>query len=212
VKVYASGAGNRNIILRDSAQNIIKDTTVNVPSGQSRVTLNFKVPVGNKMQLVGGGAPNLYRNRLSATYPYTMAGVFSVTESSASLAPYNAPGNYYYFYDWEVKAADCITTRTPVTALVSACSGIDENVTDNSFNVYPVPASNYVNVEFRSNLYGKFNFELRDITGRMVKYFAKDIITGNNIVTIDISDLSKGLYLLEISNDNFKVTKKIIAE
>jgi hypothetical protein len=96
--------------------------------------------------------------------------------------------------------------------LVSACSGIDENVTDNSFNVYPVPASNYVNVEFRSNLYGKFNFELRDITGRMVKYFAKDIITGNNIVTIDISDLSKGLYLLEISNDNFKVTKKIIAE
>jgi Zn-dependent metalloprotease len=212
VKVYASGAGNRNIILRDSAQNVIKDTTVSVPAGQSRVTLNFKVPVGNKMQLVGGGAPNLYRNRLTATYPYTMAGVFSVTESSASLAPYNAANNYYYFYDWEVKATDCITARTPVTALVTSCSGIKEGLTENSFNVYPVPASNYVNVEFKSNLYEKFNFELTDITGRTVKYFAKEVNAGNSVLTFDISDLSKGIYLLEISNDSFKVTKKIIAE
>lgn len=212
VKVYANGSGNRNIILRDSAQNVIKDTTVNIPAGQNRVTLNFSVPVGKKMQLVGGGAPNLYRNRTTAVYPYTMAGVFSVTESSASLAPYNAPGNYYFFYDWEVKASDCITARVPVTALVSTCSGIEEDQSNDNILVYPIPARSYLNIEFRSNTNSTYLINLKDITGRNVRSFVKEINGLNNIVQLEINDLSKGFYLLELDNGISVKTQKIIVE
>lgn len=121
VKVYAGSAGNRTILLRDANSNIIQQTTVNIPTGESRVTLNFDIPVGTDLQLVGGGNPNLYRNNNnSATFPYTLSGVASITETSASLAPYNTNGNYYYFYDWEVKEYDCESPLVPVQADIFA--------------------------------------------------------------------------------------------
>ena len=212
VKVYANGAGNRNILLRDSLQNIIKDTTINVPAGESRVILNFNIPVGNKMQLAGGGAPNLYRNRTTAVYPYTMAGVFSITESSASLPPYNASGNYYFFYDWEIKAADCITARVPVTAEVQACSGISENNTDNNFKVYPIPANNILNIEFAENDDYKCKILIMDIAGRVLKSFITDVKKPNSLISVDIKDIPKGFYLLEIDNGSSKRTQKIIID
>jgi len=119
VKVYAGSTGNRTILLRDANASIIQQVTVNVPTGESRVTLNFDVPVGANLQLVGGGNPNLFRNNNNAaTFPYTLAGVLSITETSASLPQYNTPGNYYYFYDWEVKEYDCESPLIPVTASI----------------------------------------------------------------------------------------------
>lgn len=212
VKVYANGAGNRNILLRDSLMNIIKDTTISVPAGESRVILNFDIPVGNKMQLAGGGAPNLYRNRTTAVYPYTLAGVFSVTESSASLAPYNAPGNYYFYYDWEITAADCITARVPVNAEVQPCSGISENNTDYNFKIYPIPANNILNIEFTENTNFKCKIQIMDIAGRMLKSFTTDVNKPNNLITVDIKDIPKGFYLLELDNGSSKRTQKIIID
>lgn len=129
VKVYAGSAGSRTILLRDANSNIIQQTSVNISVGESRVTLNFDVPVGANLQLVGGGSPDLFRNNNNtATYPYTLAGVLSITESSASLPQYNTPGNYYYFYDWEVKEYDCESPLVPVQA-----------------NIYGVPAAAFTN-------------------------------------------------------------------
>jgi len=117
VKVYAGSAGDRTIMLRDASSTVIQTITVTVPAGHSRVNLNFDVPVGTNLQLVGGGNPDLYRNNNnSATYPYTLPGILSITESSASLSPYNVTGNYYYFYDWEVKESDCQSAIVPVEA------------------------------------------------------------------------------------------------
>jgi len=120
VKIYANGGGNRLILLRDSTSNILDSATVFVPNGESRVNLNFNIPVGNKLQLVGNGAVNFYRNNNnSATYPYEVSGIISIIESSASLAQYNYTyGNYYYFYDWEVKEPDCYSQMQEVTAYI----------------------------------------------------------------------------------------------
>jgi len=121
VKVYAGSTADRTIILKDSTGATLSTITVNVPAGESRVTLNFDVPVGTKFRLVGGGNPNLFRNNNnSASYPYDLPGVLSITESSASLPQFNAPGNYYYFYDWEVKENDCTSPIIPFVAEIYA--------------------------------------------------------------------------------------------
>lgn len=149
VKVYSGGAGNRTIQLRDASANIIATKTVNIPAGSSRVSLNFNIPIGTNLQLACIGTPNLYRNNnQSASYPYTIPGTLSITESSASLPQYNAPGNYYYFYDWEVREPNCYSATEVMTA-----------------NILPVPVPSftsqvdYANVQFANHsLYAQSYF------------------------------------------------------
>lgn len=114
VKVYATGAGNRTIQLRNSGGTVLQSATVNIPDGESRVTLNFTITPGSQYQLGISGTPNLYRNSSNAAYPFTLPGVVSITGSSAGQ-----PGYYYFYYDWEVKQPGCSTARTPVTATIN---------------------------------------------------------------------------------------------
>lgn len=116
VLVYANGAGNRTIELRDNTGSVLQTTTINIPNGQSRINLGFNIPVGQNLQLgwAQGSQPNLYRNSDGPSYPYTLNGVLSITNSSASQSGY-----YYCFYDWEVTTPVCTSARVPVNVSIS---------------------------------------------------------------------------------------------
>lgn len=115
VYVNASGAGNRTIRLLNAGGTVLYSTTINIPAGTSRVTLNFPLTVGTGYQLTATGPANLFRNSTGATYPYTDAGgIVSITNNTA-----NAAGYYYFFYDWIVKENNCISLKTPVTLTVN---------------------------------------------------------------------------------------------
>ncbi|WCL82336.1 S8 family serine peptidase [Saprospira sp. CCB-QB6] len=114
VLVDANTAGNRTIELYDAINGggtLIQSTTVNVPSGQSRVTLNFVLPAAGTYS-IGGTAFDFYRNSSGANYPYSVAGLISITGSS-----FNSD-YYYFFYDWEIQDAPCRSAA--VTVNVSA--------------------------------------------------------------------------------------------
>lgn len=119
VKVYADVAGIRTIELRNNSGAVIQSTTVTVPAGESRVTLNFNVPVGNNLQLgvTNGSNPGLWRNNAGAAYPYSIGSLITITESSA--AGQGFPGYYYFFYDWWVEEPACITARTEAVATIN---------------------------------------------------------------------------------------------
>lgn len=115
VKVYASGAGNRKIVLRDQNGTALQSVTVNLPNGESTVTLNFNLTPGNYRLGFGNGIPNLYRNSAGVVYPYTIPGLLSITGSSAGSA------YYYYYYNWEVQtlATTCSSNRIAATVTVN---------------------------------------------------------------------------------------------
>ncbi|MBK6526825.1 MAG: hypothetical protein IPG07_15485 [Crocinitomicaceae bacterium] len=126
VKVYASGAGNRTIQLRNSVGTVLQEAVVDVPNGTSTVTLNFDVPVGTNLQLgtLTGSSPSLYRNNAGASYPYNLAGQISITSSSAGGA------FYYFFYNWEIEEYSCLSQRAPVIATVNP--NLDATITPQS--------------------------------------------------------------------------------
>ena len=128
VEVVASTAGNRTISLQNSSGTTLQTTTVNVPAGRSRITLNFSVPVGTNLRLVGPTTPNLYRSNSGVAYPYTLAGLINITTSSASTNP---TSYYYYFYKWEIKNSACISARTPVVATINTPSPVSLNIAAN---------------------------------------------------------------------------------
>lgn len=125
VEVNASTAGNRVIELRDNAGTTLQSTTVNIPSGVSRITLNFNIPVGTNLRLVGPGSPNLWRSNAGVTFPYAISGLVSINNSDAGSA------YYYYFYDWEVKEPDCVSPRVPVDAIINPFATAGFNLLDN---------------------------------------------------------------------------------
>ncbi len=116
VLVYAQGAGNRTIQLRNSSGNVLQTATINIPTGTSRVTLNFDVPIGTNLRLVCSGTPNLYRNSGGLAYPYSIPGLISIHSSSATSNP---TGYYYFFYDWEIQEESCLSSRVKVNAIIS---------------------------------------------------------------------------------------------
>ncbi len=113
VKVFASGAGNRTIELRDAGGIVLQSTTANIPDGESRVTLNYSITPGSDYQLgISTTGSNLYRNSGGTSYPYTLPGVLSIKNSSASS------GYYYFYYDWEISQPSCLSQRSVAVASV----------------------------------------------------------------------------------------------
>lgn len=113
VWVNAGTTANRTVQLRNSAGTVLQSITLNVPSGQHRIDLNFEVPAGDGLQLGIAGNNNLYRNLNGASYPYPLGSAGAITGNSAASGII-----YYYFYDWEI-VQPCVSPRVAVDVSVA---------------------------------------------------------------------------------------------
>ena len=112
--VDAGSAGTRTINLwngPNGSGTLVQSVQVVIPAGQGRIALGLQVP-GPGSYSIGTSNGDLYRNDTGAQYPYSIAGLLSITGSSAST------GHYYYLYDLEVSGAPCVSPATEVTAQV----------------------------------------------------------------------------------------------
>jgi len=207
VQVYSNSRALRVIQLRDNNGSVLQTARPLIPSGPSRVTLNFDIEPGTDYELaIGSGTPNLFRNNNGATYPYNLDNKVSITNSSAG-------GNFYYFfYDWEVKGTnDCLSPRKKITAYVdqscSAAIGISENEIDASkILIYPNPAHDQFTIDY-AELENVEKISLIDLTGKSVS--DNLIIEGNSQVKINSSTLSSGVYFIRFQTLKTTFTKKI---
>ncbi len=119
VKVYAGTAGNRTVeLLSGVGGTVLLTKVVNIPAGQSRITLDFDLGVGNQQFIkITGALVDLRRTGGGASYPYNLAGLVSITETDVAAT---SPKYYYYFYDWEITVAGCSSTRVSVTGTIKA--------------------------------------------------------------------------------------------
>jgi hypothetical protein len=98
--------------------------------------------------------------------------------------------------------------------MLTNTSGIDDAPVElTSFNIYPNPAIDQVLVSFELKSNDRVVFELTDITGRTVKSVdlgIRDADVYNE--TIDIDDLTSGMYFLNIRTVNGIAAKKILVQ
>ena len=113
----------------------------------------------------------------------------------AATAPANTVAGVNLFDNYEAKATNADNLLTVVETVA-----VDSNI-----SVFPNPATNLINVaNGNSKITG---VTLTDLNGRIVKQNAFDNLSD---VQIDISDLSVGMYMMEITSDEGIATKKII--
>lgn len=114
VVVVAQNAGNRVIQLRNASGAVLQTQTSSLSVGSNTLQLNFILSPGTNYQLglAGGSNANLYRSNSGVSYPYNIAGIVNIKNSSAGSA------YYYWFYNWKVTEADCMSPLVAVTASV----------------------------------------------------------------------------------------------
>ena len=88
--------------------------------------------------------------------------------------------------------------------------GVDEYFLNSSIDIYPNPASEYVNVSFVSLEEFDFVFTVVDITGRQMRHTEYAAKPGANEFRIDLSDLDQGVFLLRMQGAKGILTKKLI--
>lgn len=85
--------------------------------------------------------------------------------------------------------------------------GVNNVLSKKGIRLYPNPVRDYLFVEIE---YPEIiECTLYDISGRLIKHSE---LTGNGINRIDLSDLSKGIYILSSQHPQFHFNKKIILE
>ncbi len=90
-----------------------------------------------------------------------------------------------------------------------SASGIDVLSDEENISVYPNPANNQVqisNLKFQGE--GKLNMKIFDVLGREV--YSSKLETLN--LKLETSSWLRGIYFIEVSDENKKITRKLIIE
>jgi hypothetical protein len=83
-------------------------------------------------------------------------------------------------------------------------------VNQNSVDVFPNPFTNDFQINLSLLSGEKINYELTDITGKVVMKEQKDVPAGKTSLTIYGKPLSAGSYMLHLEGEDISLTKKLI--
>ncbi len=104
-----------------------------------------------------------------------------------------------------------VTENKTLVANFEISTGINEIVDNLTFNIYPNPATDIINIEFSSLISdkNKLNIILIDLLGKV--NYVNNFSTLKNIITIDMTGKKTGIYYIQVVSDDKKAeTKKII--
>lgn len=213
VTVYTDMAAERRIIIFDQSGVEIASAVVDIPMGKNQVYVGIKIPEGNNLRIgtdesvnfanLGDGDPRLQRSSENVNYPYVVDDVVSLYDS-----PFG-PQYYYYFYDWKITTADdfCVSDRTEISVQPIVVSTTDIEDTE-AISLYPNPTTGQLYLDIAFDASASSSLIITDISGRRV--YAQDLDTSAN--SIDVSQLSAGMYTIQILHSNHTYVGKVIIE
>ncbi|HXP48693.1 MAG TPA: T9SS type A sorting domain-containing protein, partial [Bacteroidia bacterium] len=161
------------------SEEVIVDPVISITSIDSSITGNCT----NSIWAVVSGGTKPY------LYAWNTAPV-QTNDTATSLCQ----GNY------TVMVTDSIGCKTTDSLKVINPNGINEVKTNSSIKLYPVPANGTLYVNISNKGFIPQSVMVYDITGRELINEKANMNT--NIVTIDVSKLENGTYILKLVNGN----------
>ncbi len=209
-EVYSNSAGNRTIEIIDAQGNTYADTTVFIPASPTQpvtVTVNFTIYPGTDYFIKCRGLVDLYRNSSGAAYPYTSTAV-NITGSNAG-----SPGYYYFFYFWTYTEIACNTGRTACQAIdTCAVAAVNENTSLNKLEIFPNPNQGEFTLQFNAIANDNYTVNISNALGESVLQYRLDAFVGEHRKKISLDNISKGIYLVTITNSEGQVIKKMTVQ
>lgn len=210
VKVYTNIAGSRQIELQNSSGAVLASQTLDLPTGETTVALDFDVPQGTNLVLttntaynngqLGTNSPQLYRSDEGVSYPYTIDDLVSLKNSNFGT------DRYYYFYNWEIQQYPtvCFSQRVPVVATVDINLSADL-VEEAGISVSPNPTSDRFVIE--TPMQGPVKIVVFDQLGAVV--WSGSVPSGNNII-MDAGTWTSGVYAIRLTSGDKSYTGTLV--
>ena len=107
---------------------------------------------------------------------------------------------------WDRNPADDVSDPIPIT--VYDPTGKKEIFAETNISIYPNPAVEYFTVNFENYLNQVIELSITDMTGKTV--MVKKLYQNKN--QIQIGDLTRGMYFINLQSGSDKITKKIIVK
>jgi len=121
--------------------------------------------------------------------------------------------NGTYQNGWLVKT-DCLGCDSLLCYYPASCDVLNEVEVaviknEEKFVVFPNPTSSYLNISYSINTESNSELRMYDVFGKLVK--VQTIQTASGELSIDLSELSSGIYQIILSNENqLKVKSKVV--
>jgi len=196
--VYAGTSQPITFELRDNNSQVLKDTTIAVQTGLNTLYVNWNVPIMNDLELgISSGNSDLYRNNSGAVYPYSVGNLASITGHNS---PFGDPDYHYFFYNLQMME-NCKSKFAEATAVFMNPASVFD--TNNNFKIYPNPTTRYLEVE--NNEIIEF-IRIYNVTSQLL--FEEKF--NRFSTTLDVSEFSSGIYVIEIQTNNFTYKKEFV--
>jgi hypothetical protein len=167
-------------------------TGVNI-SITGTVTDNQTVGAINNVQITGGEAP----------YAISWTGPNLFTSQAQNLNTVTNQGTY------TISAVDrngCDASQSFTVGGIVSTGDVNGKV---AMDVYPNPSNGLFNLNFNNIKAGSYNVEVRNMVGQVVHTGSVQLTKDGN-TTLDLSNISKGAYLLNISGKNVEINESIV--
>ena len=92
---------------------------------------------------------------------------------------------------------------------INAGVGISTNELEQSLNVYPNPSTGLVNLEYSLDQGATVKVLISDVVGKVVMERTIRPASGFQRETLDLNDLSNGIYVLKVDAGNHQATRTI---
>ena len=228
VKVYADEEGERTIELHNADGDIINDLLVNIPATNNDgyiIDLNWEITPGDQYLLTtntqmnndnfGDNNPMLKRTTDGLPeFPYSINNILTITEGyydgGAQASTGSSEDYYYYFYDWQINndwgigGSSCLSDVVSVNVFVNNNNTVIAENNNAWLNIYPNPATDQLNIIF-NNAINNNTIILFDHLGKVCDNIQVQNIAAGGKITIDVSNLSSGLYFIHLINDNISL-------
>jgi PKD repeat protein len=94
----------------------------------------------------------------------------------------------------------------------SVVLGLDELSRFKELSLYPNPVANELNIKFTTEMNQDVNINIYDISGKSAQKQLIKAIEGSNLVLLNVEDLSKGLYFVNISSGESNETLQFVVK
>ncbi len=167
---------------------------------------NITIPnIGTDTMVCAGSTVTLSAGSGYDTYLWSNSAIASSTSVDSSTAHVGAGTLKVYV---NVTKGACSATSDTVNITFTVCTGLIEYSNNSSIRLFPNPTTGMVNVEV-SGIEGNAIMNVYSIQGQEV--FNKEL-NGNIKTDLDLSGLSKGIYLIKITNEKTNILSKLIIQ
>jgi hypothetical protein len=208
--------GVRKVVVKDQVTDAeVASALFDVQNDTATVTVNLSLQPGSyyittddvqNNILWGNGGPRLKRSNTGVAYPYTYQNILTMTSSD------QGGQYYYYFYDWKVSTQPTVCYGNMVPVFVDVVTGMNNANNIEGIELFPNPAADVLNIKAGKEINSSIQISFTDVAGRLVQQNSFNNLGAGQNQSVNINNLSKGVYFVKVKTAKSENIQRIVIE